>query len=191
MVNKPSGGDRIADLLDAYGSDVSRWPAEGRAALEALSPEARAERLGTDAALDQLLKGASEAASAAPAPEDLMARILAAAPAREATGSGEVVELRPGLPQADAAQGRGGPVTSADQQSQKRAEKRAEKRDWPAVAALLAACLVLGIFVGSTERGQVAAQNVAALVGLGVSDGTVQMTALDDDFQFQDDEDIL
>lgn len=175
MVNKPSGQDRIADLLDAYGSDVSRWPADGRAALEALSPHERAERLAADAALDQLLDEVGEAASSAPPPQDLMARILAAAPAREAAAPGEVVALRPASPQADARPGR----------------KRAPTRDWPAVAALLAACLVLGIFVGSTERGQVAAQSVGELVGLGISDTSMQLTALDDEFQLQDDEDIL
>lgn len=179
MVNRPSGKDRIADLLDAYGSDVSRWPADGRAALELLSPQERAERLGPDAALDQLLKGASEAASSAPPPEQLMARILAAAPARDAGDTGEVVELRAPTPQADAARA----VT--------RPQKQAQKRDWPAVAALLAACLVLGIFVGSTERGQVAAQSVGELVGLTIADASVQLTALDDDLQLQDDEDIL
>ena len=33
MVNKQSGQDRIADLLAAYGADVTRWPADGQAAI--------------------------------------------------------------------------------------------------------------------------------------------------------------
>ena len=41
MADQPTGNDRIAALLAAYGSDVTRWPAEGQAALDALSPAER------------------------------------------------------------------------------------------------------------------------------------------------------
>lgn len=180
MVSKQSGHDRIADLLAAYGSDVSRWPADGRAAIAALSPSERAARLREDEALDQLLASAAQAASDAPPSDALMTRILAAAPARAAHASaepsgGKVVELAT-------------VVTDGKTRSHLTAHRN---RDWAAVAALLAASLVLGLFVGSTDRGRDAAQRVGELAGINISAASVQMTALDEALQNQDDEDIL
>lgn len=66
---------RLAEILDAYGADPSRWPVSERAAVEALiagSPEAAAMREDA-AALDMLME-----ISAAPAPSpELMVRVLA------------------------------------------------------------------------------------------------------------------
>jgi hypothetical protein len=74
--------ERFAYLLDAYGGDFKRWPAEARASgaafaaqdAEAAALLAEARRL--DAALDQGRE------SVAPAP-DLTARILAQAPRQQ------------------------------------------------------------------------------------------------------------
>lgn len=70
---------QLTDLLDAYGAEPARWPAEKRAAALALvlrSPEARARRDAV-ARLDAVLDSAP---SAEPSPE-LTARVLAAAQA--------------------------------------------------------------------------------------------------------------
>ena len=65
-------------LLDAYGAEPRRWPADRRAAAEALlarSPEAQA-LCATAARLDALLDGAAPA----PVPAHLIGRVLASAP---------------------------------------------------------------------------------------------------------------
>jgi hypothetical protein len=70
--------ERLRHLLEAYGADPERWPAEEREAalgLLAVSPEAQAARVEA-ARLDALLGLAS---AAEPSP-DLSARILAALP---------------------------------------------------------------------------------------------------------------
>ena len=69
---------RFETLLDAYGAEPRRWPADRRAEAEALlrgSPEARALR-DAAARLDAML----DAAPIPPAPGDLVGRVLAAAP---------------------------------------------------------------------------------------------------------------
>ena len=71
--------ERFAELLDAYGADFRRWPAETRAAAAAFaaqSPEA-AELIAEARKLDAVLDTAR--ATAAPSP-DLTDRILAFAP---------------------------------------------------------------------------------------------------------------
>jgi hypothetical protein len=73
---------RFEELLDAYGAEPRRWPAERRAAAEALlarSPEAQA-RHAAAARLDRLI----DTAEVAPAPAHLVGRVLAAAPAATA-----------------------------------------------------------------------------------------------------------
>ena len=73
---------RFENLLDAYGAEPRRWPADRRAEAEALlraSPEARALR-DTAAHLDAML----DAAPIPPAPGDLVGRVLAAAPKPQA-----------------------------------------------------------------------------------------------------------
>jgi len=69
---------RFEALLDAYGAEPRRWPAERRAWAEALlarSPEAAALR-ATAARLDGLL----DATGVEPAPAYLVGRVLASAP---------------------------------------------------------------------------------------------------------------
>lgn len=180
MVPRNSDQDRIATLLAAYGSDLSRWPPDGRAAVAALPADERAALLREDWALDRLIVDAAEAGDQSPPSDDLIARILAAAPAQEIAeprnqSSGEVVALRVAKSADPAVSTVGGrPV-----------------RDWVAAAALMAASLALGIFVGSTDRGQIVTQSVGDLAGVSLSASSVQMTALDEALQSQDDEDIL
>jgi hypothetical protein len=69
---------RFEELLDAYGAEPRRWPAERRAAAEALlarSPEAQT-RHAAAARLDGLIG----MAKVEPAPAHLIGRVLAAAP---------------------------------------------------------------------------------------------------------------
>ena len=69
---------RLQEILDAYGADPARWPAEERDAAAALL--ARTPALRTEAArLDALLDATSAVDEPSPA---LVARVLAAAPAR-------------------------------------------------------------------------------------------------------------
>ncbi|MGI9477093.1 MAG: hypothetical protein ACR2PI_10335 [Hyphomicrobiaceae bacterium] len=180
MVTHNSDQDRFATLLAAYGSDFSRWPADSRSAFEALSREERAALLREDAAFDQLIGDAARAAATTAPPEDLMARILAAAPAVQeevphAQPSSQVIELRRKASVAD------DPTPTTGRQT----------RDWVAAAALMAASLALGIFVGSTDRGQIVTQGVGDLAGVSLSAPSVQTTALDEALQTTDDEDIL
>jgi hypothetical protein len=74
--------ERFAHLLDAYGGDFKRWPAEERASAAAFAAQdADAARLLAEArALDAALDAGRE--TAAPSP-DLAARILAQAPRPE------------------------------------------------------------------------------------------------------------
>lgn len=69
---------RFETMLDAYGAEPRRWPADRRAEAEALllrSPEARALRESA-ARLDSFL----DKAAVEPAPAHLVGRVLAAAP---------------------------------------------------------------------------------------------------------------
>lgn len=69
---------RFEALLDAYGAEPRRWPADRRAAAEALlarSAEARAMQASA-ARLDALL----DTAAIEPAPAHLVGRVIAAAP---------------------------------------------------------------------------------------------------------------
>ncbi len=73
-------------LLDAYGAEPRRWPAERRAEAEALlarSAEARALHEGA-ARLDALI----DTAAVEPAPAHLIGRVIAAAPRPQARRNG-------------------------------------------------------------------------------------------------------
>ena len=82
---------RFEALLDAYGAEPRRWPADRRAAAAALlarSPEAQALRAAA-ARLDGLI----DAARVEPAPAHLIGRVLAAAPKPAAPRRGWVAGL--------------------------------------------------------------------------------------------------
>lgn len=79
--------ERFEQLLEAYGADMGRWPAEERAAGEAFAAAQgadAADALRAARALDAALDGA---ASADPSPA-LASRILAAAPRPRVTSRG-------------------------------------------------------------------------------------------------------
>ena len=76
--------NRFADLAEAYGGDISRWPANTREAatlLMAASPEATAPLLAVQSDLDWAL----ESWRTPRPPEALEAAILASAPVPRAT----------------------------------------------------------------------------------------------------------
>ncbi|MEQ1489446.1 MAG: hypothetical protein ABL932_02750 [Terricaulis sp.] len=77
--------ERFADLLDAYGADFRRWPADARAAATAFAAQnSDAAALIAEArAVDAVLDSARD--SAAPS-ADLAARILASAPRARSSG---------------------------------------------------------------------------------------------------------
>jgi len=91
--------DRLRDVLDCYGADPARWPAEEREAALALlarSPEARRHRdevVHLDRALDM--------AHVEPPSAALASRVLAAAPRRDPDRFGWLIAL--GAPLAAAA----------------------------------------------------------------------------------------
>lgn len=181
MKTNEKGSERIAELLAAYGSDVTRWPEEGRMLIGRLSSQERAEMLREDRALDTLISSSARTSNTTPAPEALIARIMEAAAARSATpvatkeGKSKIVALRP---------------ASIDHEVEQQ-QQRSPSHDWAAAAALLAASLVVGIFIGSTDLGRSTAAMLGDFAGFDVSTSTLQTTALDEALQAQDDEDLL
>jgi hypothetical protein len=82
---------RFEALLDAYGAEPRRWPADRRAASESLlarSPEAQALH-----AAARRLDGLLDAAAVEPAPAHLIGRVLAAAPKPAAARGGWIAGL--------------------------------------------------------------------------------------------------
>jgi hypothetical protein len=115
------GLDRFRELLDAYGGEPARWPANERAAAEALmagNTEAARLRIRA-AALDALLDKAADPASVIDA--DRLIASITAEPQRTA----EIVTLRPAR--------RASPATF-----------------WLKVASLAAAAMI-GFLVGVTQ----------------------------------------
>lgn len=162
---------RIERLLEAYGADVTRWPEADRALARAVDGTRDARDA---AALDRLLsEAAARGKSDATADPALVERIMARAMNADAARPGNVVPLaRPAV------------------------RRRALHDDAPssrlpaAAAALMAACLALGLFVGSLPATQTTVANIGALAGLEIP-ATSQPAALDEDFWTQDNEDIL
>jgi hypothetical protein len=185
---------RIRQLLAAYGSDVARWPAAERARVQHLTEKQRKELMRADAALDRLLAKASDAADAAPAPDALMNRILASAPS-EAPGSaaqaGRVVPFEPRRAQSHSPteQAPGGSTGELFARPSRRASPI--RRDSVATAALLAASLVLGLFVGSMDRIQTQVLRIGDLAGVTAPVASSQLTVLDEALRPQDDEELL
>jgi hypothetical protein len=176
--NIPNPKDRIADLLAAYGSDITRWPTDQIHHVKGMPPKERAELFRDEAALDQVLARIRDAHDRQAPSDDLMARIMSARTVRGAASappaaSAAVIALEPARR-----------TTVVPKRSSR-------GREGTAVAALLAASLVLGIYVGSTSVGQSTIALVGDLAGLSVTATDVQTSALDDDLQLNDDEGIL
>jgi hypothetical protein len=177
---------RYADLLAAYGSDVSRWPEGAREEFRAMPPEVSPNELQTERlleyrALDRLLHNAARKAAAVPPAEVLVARIASAATQQQEGNRA------PSGEQSD--------VVAIERVGRTRPSKTAptniQQRRWAAAAALMAASLVLGIFLGSQETVQSTAERMGILAGLNIGTQTIQTSALDDALQIQDDEELL
>ena len=159
--------NRLADLtalesvLDTFGGDPARWPAEKRAGLESLADtDAEGARLLREArALDAVLM---RAAGPPVGSTSVLADRIAAAVANTAPGHSATRMERQqdaGAPASDApgvviAWPRGGETARAATEAAARAAP-APYRDrissgWR-TAALLAASLVVGVFVGTTD----------------------------------------
>jgi hypothetical protein len=143
--------ERLIAVLEAYGSAPARWPADEREALQALAQRhpGMAGRLQEARALDRVL------ATAPVASEDNLAglrrRIMASAEGRRGAvsppGHRSIADLayRPARPRFDL------------------------RRTWPAATAL-AASLILGVFIGTTETGRPAVEGLVETAGIEVSD---------------------
>ncbi|HEX5958756.1 MAG TPA: hypothetical protein VFY92_08895 [Hyphomicrobiaceae bacterium] len=138
-------------LLEVYGAERTRWPAEARAAAAHLiAVDRQARRLLAEIeALDHVLEHAP--VPAAPVEAALAERIIAAA-----QRSPRVVRLPGARPTpADAAQAQPvGPPVSAQNDGGR--QERAPWRAWwhgreVAAAGLLAASLVMGVVIGNTS----------------------------------------
>lgn len=172
MTNMNNSGMTLADferLLDIYGGDRTRWPADGRAAAAQLvSRDAKARRILAEAeALDRVLERAPLPSLAVEA--GLAERIVAAAQ-RSPRIVGSAGEM--------AAAATAGAGTPAQQQA--RRGRRADLR----AAALLAASLLVGIFIGASGVPQ---NVVPALADLASADRAGYSLAYVEPF----DEDVL
>ena len=159
-------------LLDVYGSDRTRWPVEARASAAQLAArDPAACRLLVEAeALDRVLERAPLPSLASEAA--LAERIVAAAqrsPRMVRTGDGSAAVAGPA--KASAAGTSGGSVLSFS-----------ERRRWlhgnPAgrAAGLLAACLMLGIFLGASALPQPLIPALEELTGLSLASGNAMQT---------------
>jgi hypothetical protein len=150
------------DLLDVYGADRTRWPLSARASAAAVltADKAAVRMLSEAAALDAVLaRGMANSAPSADATAALAARIVAAAgTAPRTVASSDKVPASPRL---------GYAVLSRRARPTHRPGHRSAPRygQWRA-AAMLAASLVLGVFVGQTQFGAHALPKIAALAGV-------------------------
>jgi hypothetical protein len=158
MTNMSNTGMTLADferLLDVYGGDRTRWPAEARAAAAQLvARDTKARRTLAEAeALDRALERAPLPSLAVEAA--LAERIVAAAQrspriVRNPTGKSSVISL---------------PGSEVLQQQQARSWKQQFLRSDVRAAAVLAASLVVGIFIGISNVPQSVLPGLADLTG--------------------------
>ena len=132
-MNKNEINKRLEQVLKAYGADPARWPEDERDELLVALKDAQDTRAFTDAReLDQLL----DSAKSHEMPQGALDRLKAATKAATLyRRSAEIVALP---------------------QSTGRANQRPEykRRDLFAAAAAIAACLMLGVFVGNSQLAQ-------------------------------------
>ena len=152
-------------LLDAYGGDEARWPARARDRLRqllAVAPDGArllAEARAFDRALDRAAEPDGMASRA------LVDRIVAAAAVAPAEMPADRIQQ--------------GQVITLPQRARTRPVAEGPSRRQLA-AALLAACLLVGIFLGETVRIEPLLQEFAEAVGLSTDYETVN-TALADE----------
>jgi hypothetical protein len=181
MGDKAVNGDELAvfeRLLDAYGGDQARWPADRRALAQAL--------LGRQDA-------AGRAARRALAEARALDRALAAVPVVDATRAGALAERIVATTRLAPASRAANPNVVALDRTPRRppwalAVSAMPRGGW-AAAALLAASLLIGVFVGPGNDGLPALRDAAHAIGL---DGYLDQLALGppDDGGLQD-EDVL
>jgi hypothetical protein len=136
-------------LLDVYGAERTRWPLSARAGAAALlAADAGARRLLAEAAaLDAVLaRGGVDVAPESAATAALAARIVAAAAKAPRIAA---MSEPPALPL-----------------STSRMIVRPGRTDGLRAAAVLAASMVLGVFVGQSQLGAQALPKIAALAGV-------------------------
>jgi len=127
--------ERFKAVLDAYGGDAARWPANERAELLALlerDPIARAMHAEAEA-VDRTLAAAAH--HHAPVGKDLLERVTDGALAAIAAQSSTAEPA---------------PVISLDEHRQRRSFARPRHNNHWQAAGLLAASLVLGVYLGAT-----------------------------------------
>jgi hypothetical protein len=164
-------------LLDVYGADRARWPAEARAAAAHLAArDAEALRLLAEAeALDRILQSAPVPALAAEAA--LAERIVAAA-----QRSPRMVKLAGAAPATPAAApvhaGASLPVVAGNGPG--RARLRLWSREAGAVG-LLAASLVIGVVIGHSKLPPQIVPALADMAGLSAESDELVQIALSDE----------
>ena len=140
--------DELQALLDTWGGDFGRWPPAARSRLPGLEVLPGARALIDEArALDRVLATAADACVrvAPPAAAALADRIMAAHPA-----GGEVVPF---------------PSRSTPSPAPPRTSR--SEQNWPA-AGLIAASLLVGVFIGGSINVGLVLQEIAEVAGLAV-----------------------
>lgn len=151
---------RLEQVLKAYGADPARWPEDERDELLVALKDAQDTRAFTDAReMDQLL----DSVKSQEMPQGALDRLKAATKVAPLDRSSAEIVVLP--------------------QSTGRANQRPEykRRDLFAAAAAIAACLMLGVFVGNSQLAQ---QYFQAGTVLASNDATIQDDAFSD---FDDD----
>lgn len=175
MVTQAKFDTALLAARDAYGADISRWPAVARAKFDTLEPHERQLFLKHDRAFDSLVGTVRKTHDQAPAPDALMRRIMDAA-SKEGSRSDPVPTPRANI---------AGRLPASSRQ-----------RGPIAAAAMLAASLVIGVMVGQSAEVQSTALGIGEIAGLtdqsSVDFAGLQTSVLDDTLlAAPDDEDIL
>jgi hypothetical protein len=180
---------RFESLLEAYGGNLARWPAQDARPAAALlegSAEARS-RLAEARALDHVLDRASapdpkrlrvladrivaEAANVAARPDTSSQRPLAE---RDGAGARIIPLPRPRIASRPAGEATGQPP--------RRTARHPQPQGWRwQPAAALAASLLIGIAIGLTDTAQTTTLGLASLTGAPASDTEVVLSALSND----------
>lgn len=173
--------DAFEQLLDAFGGDARRWPADQRDAARALlAAEPDARRLHAEAcALDKVMAFAS-----APSParlDALLDRVVAATEAHPATAADPSPQLaRSGKPVTAKVIELQHPVATGSRKAQSLPPRRSIATGWRAAAAL-AGALMLGVAVGTTDFASTTADGLVAQVSATRGDADLVLASLQAD----------
>ena len=172
--------ERLEAVVAAYGTDVRRWPPTDRELAPAGSGINEIAGAREAAALDRLLVLAVADDEATTADADLMDRILANATEGGAASTAAANDVPAAFPVG----------TARRTATALHASLRSVYRAPAAAAALMAASLALGIFVGSLQSTQSTVARIGTLAGLDIA-GAAPTSVFEDDFLARDEEDIL